>query len=251
MTKVLMAAVVLLMTGVSAMAGPTEVRFGHGDNGYMLLPEMPGRAPAVVLLHDWRGPTAPMLEEAQGFADRGYVVLVPDLFEGKRPATPAAAQAMIMHEGLDAKRLRLSRVLSDALTYLSVRPGVDAGNIALVGYDYGAAVALKAGQEGLGFDAVVAYDPSPELLEKAGITSLDQSGVPVLAHISSKEDTAQPVGLFSAASETPQPDTKVYQYPTRQAAFLSGDTGPYDAAYADLARQRTLEFLGRNMQTQQ
>ncbi|MEP3634928.1 MAG: dienelactone hydrolase family protein [Shimia thalassica] len=244
MMKPIWAAVIALM--MAGAANASEITFGRGETGHLFFPQDADDAPAVLLLHDWSGPSEKMQLEAQRFADQGYVVLMPDMFAGKSPATPEAARALMMHEDIDAQRIRLKRTITDALTYLSVRPSVDADDIALVGFDFGATVALKAGMEGLNVDAVVAFEPLPNLLAKVGPVDFENADMPILTHFAETQADGAPIQFLEQELVAQNKANKVYHYPIVDPGFSITTDGQYDAVAAKLARKRTLDFLDKN-----
>jgi len=83
-----------------------EYRISHGhvqlvlDGGkrlpaYWAHPTLGRKFPAVALVHDWWGLTDNMRRLANLFAQMGYYVIVPDLFNGKVAQNPAEAMALV------------------------------------------------------------------------------------------------------------------------------------------------------------
>ncbi|MBC8097979.1 MAG: dienelactone hydrolase family protein, partial [Armatimonadetes bacterium] len=82
------------------------------DNGeqipaYWAYPQLGGKYPAIALLHDWWGVTAVVRRLADSFAQGGYYVIVPDLFDERIAETPKDAIALV--EGL-GERNGLARI---------------------------------------------------------------------------------------------------------------------------------------------
>ncbi len=57
--------------------------------------------PAIALIHDWWGITPAIRRLAHLFAQSGYYVVVPDLFEGKVASTPQEAMQLVKELGDD------------------------------------------------------------------------------------------------------------------------------------------------------
>ncbi|MBE2267670.1 MAG: dienelactone hydrolase family protein, partial [Anaerolinea sp.] len=62
---------------------------------YWSHPDMGGKFPAVAVIHDWWGLTQVERRMAQLFAQAGYYVIIPDLFEGQVATTPQHAIRLV------------------------------------------------------------------------------------------------------------------------------------------------------------
>ena len=56
---------------------------GEAVTGYLALPDSAGPHPAIVVIHEWWGLNDWMKEQAQKFAQQGYVASAVDLYRGK------------------------------------------------------------------------------------------------------------------------------------------------------------------------
>jgi carboxymethylenebutenolidase len=82
------------------------------DNGkpvpaYWAHPKLGGKYPAIALLHDWWGLTGITRHLANKFAQIGYYVIVPDLFEGQVATTPQRAMELITALGDKEAKMRV------------------------------------------------------------------------------------------------------------------------------------------------
>lgn len=77
--------------------GYIQVNLDSGENfpAYWAYPQLGGKFPAIALLHDWWGINSMVRRLANGFAQSGYYVIVPDLFDGQTATTPKAAIALV------------------------------------------------------------------------------------------------------------------------------------------------------------
>ena len=69
---------------------------GSSIPAYWAHPVMGRLFPAVALVHDWWGITPTIRRMAHLFAQSGYYVIVPDLFEGHIATTPQEAMELVM-----------------------------------------------------------------------------------------------------------------------------------------------------------
>lgn len=152
--------------------------------GELYRPNNAGRSPAVVLLHPCSGRLPPALEQADAarYTALGYVLLAVDSFGARGIADGCAGGGASVDVVMDAY---------GALLHLASLPFVDPDRIALVGYSYGAGIALSAvafdGPERLfdrQFTAAVAY--SPWCPEKLAV------GVPTLILMGERDEWAPP-----------------------------------------------------------
>jgi carboxymethylenebutenolidase len=119
-----------------------------GEHGYLAVPvataDRPGPWPGVVLVHDALGLGDDMREQADWLAAAGYLVTVPDLYDGKAALrciksafTQLTAQRGPMFDRIDAVR---SRLAADPRC---------TGTVGVIGYCMGGGFALVlAGQPG-------------------------------------------------------------------------------------------------------
>ena len=72
---------------VRAGAPKTEtVQFKSGNDtvsGFLALPDTPGAHAAIIVIHEWWGLNDWVKEQAEKFAELGYVALAVDLYRGK------------------------------------------------------------------------------------------------------------------------------------------------------------------------
>ncbi|MGB7437948.1 MAG: dienelactone hydrolase family protein [Candidatus Acidiferrum sp.] len=130
-----------------AVAARTEtVSYKSGNetvSGYLALPEARGKHPAIIVIHEFWGLNDWVKEQAQHFAELGYVALAVDLYRGKVGTTPD--EAHILMRGLPDDRGM--RDLQAAFTYLSSRPDVEANKIAVIGWCMGGGWSIKLAED--------------------------------------------------------------------------------------------------------
>jgi carboxymethylenebutenolidase len=128
---------------VRADAPKTEtVQFTNGTEmvgGFLAAPAKAGRYPGLVVVHEWWGLTDWVKDEAQKFAEQGYVALAVDLYRGKVATDPDEAHELM-------RGLPQDRAVSDlqgAFSYLTTRNEVDRTRIGTVGWCMGGGLALQ------------------------------------------------------------------------------------------------------------
>jgi carboxymethylenebutenolidase len=124
-------------------AGPkTEmVKLPSGKDtieGYLAVPDKPGRYPAVIVIHEWWGLNDWVKEQTQKIAELGYVALAVDLYRGKTATTPEEAHELM--RGLPQDRA--VRDLQAGYDYLATRKDVG-GHVAAIGWCMGGGYALQ------------------------------------------------------------------------------------------------------------
>lgn len=196
-----------------------------------------GRGPGVMVLHSWWGLNRSIVEFCNRLCDEGFVVMAPDLFDGEIPETIEQAQRLL--DDMDPNAAA-NLVLSSGV---ALRSATDdpAGAVAIVGFSMGASMALwAAARQPESFDKVVAY---------YGTSSLDFSHLQarVLGHFVD-DDVMVPdddVTLLSAELFEAGVEPEIWHYDSVHWFAETGDHGCYDEAAAELAWERTLEFLKR------
>jgi len=118
------------------------VQFPAGKDsvaGLITEPPGTGRHPAVIVIHAWWGLNDWIKDQSQRLAEQGFVSLAVDLYGG-HVATDAAS-ALDLRMGL--KDDVAIRDVQAAFDYLLTRTDVDRDHIGVIGWDMGAAYALK------------------------------------------------------------------------------------------------------------
>lgn len=125
--------------------------------GYYARPEGARKAlPGVVVIHQWMGLTDHERKVADDLAKLGYAALAADIYgEGVRPksAQEAGAQA----GKFKGDRTLYQARIKAALDTLKAQPGVDASNLAVIGFCFGGTGALEAARADLPVKGVVSF----------------------------------------------------------------------------------------------
>lgn len=237
--------IVAPLSGAQAPVKTETVHFRSGPetiSGYLAVPGLPGRHPALVVIQEWWGLNDWVKEQAREFAQHGYVALAPDLYHGKIATTPAEARKLMQSMPRD----RAIRDVMAAYNYLAAMPNVEKDKIGSIGWCMGGGYSLQlAIHEPRLAACVVNYGElvtDPALIEKIkapvlGNFGADDRGIPPSA-----------VHAFVKAMQKAgkQIDAKIY--PGAGHAFENpNNKGSYRAEAAREARARTLAFFDRTL----
>jgi dienelactone hydrolase len=146
-------------TPVAALAGK-PVEYKQADTtleGYFAEPpDAKGKAPGILIVHDWMGVATYSKERADQLAKLGYVALVADIYgKGVRPDGPAAAAKLAGIYKNDRALFR-KRLLA-GLDQLKQHPHVGSANIAAIGYCFGGTGVLELARTGAPVKGVVSF----------------------------------------------------------------------------------------------
>lgn len=137
------------------VARPVKYRQGEValDGLIVSEPDGTGKRPGMLLAAEWAAPGPVARQRAVGWAKRGYVVFVPDLF-GKG-AAPRDRQDAIGRAGLTASDRESIRARTAAgLAVLCRQPQVDPKRIAAIGYGVGGTAMLELARSGADLEGV-------------------------------------------------------------------------------------------------
>jgi carboxymethylenebutenolidase len=195
-------------------------------------------APGVVVFHPWWG----LNDDVRAYADRlaaaGFAVAAPDMFDGRVASTIEDAErltATVDEWAVDAIALA-------AVDALGARLGPES-KLATVGFSFGAAWAMWSPAERGRMAASVVYYGT------LGGPSLARASVPVLGHFAESDpyETDEGIAAFEAALRSAGRDVAIHRYPGTGHWFAEPSRDAYRPAAADLAFERTVAFLGREL----
>lgn len=116
-----------------------EITIAHDLPAYLAVPEGEGPWPAVVVVFEATGPTEDMRAQADRFADRGYLAVMPDFYDG-RPwlrCVQGAFRQMLARRGPVFGHIEAARA------WLADRDDCT-GRVGLIGFCMGGGFALVA-----------------------------------------------------------------------------------------------------------
>jgi carboxymethylenebutenolidase len=233
-----------LDASATATANTAMVSYYNETAGYLAVPEGEGPFPALVLIHEWWGLNDNIKSLADDFAEQGYVALAVDLYNGELAETPDQARvlATAVRENVEPAFANLEA----ATQYLAGLEIVDGERLASVGWCFGGQWAYNMAVNNMNVDATVMYYGRfmPE-------DDLSMMRADILGHFG-EADTSIPIDTvreFEAKLSTLEGDHAVFIYPNAGHAFANEDNEEaYNEEAAQLAWERTLEFLSREVQ---
>jgi len=201
----------------------------------------PGTAPkgAVVVIQEIFGVNHHIRAVCDHLAGNGYVAIAPALFDriepnfqsGYSPDEVAVARKFIANHDW-AAMLRDTQAAIDAAK--------DVGPVGIVGFCLGGSVAYAAATKLTGLSAAISYYGS--LVVRSAD---DKPKVPTQLHFGEK-DTGIPLTDVEIIRDK-RPDVEIHVYPGAQHGFNCDERASYDKASADLARQRSVDFLAKHL----
>ena len=205
---------------------------------YWAHPALGSKFPGVCLLHDWWGLTPIVRRMANLFAQTGYYVIVPDLFEGVVATRPQDAMRLIERLG-DKGYKRANTVLAALEQHHNCN-----GDVAAVGIGYGGTLAFEAAIVRVDLEAAVAYYGFPQRF----FGQFHKSNTPILAFYGKDEPFIKPeiiAQLQKELAETP-PENVTHQVVVLEGVghdFFSDDLPEGQREQGKQAWQQTLDFL--------
>lgn len=226
-----------------------EVSFPAGDetvHGLLYLPSGPGPHPGLIVIHEWWGLNDWIKQQAQHFADQGYVALAVDLYRGK-VATDAETAHELMR-GLPQDRG--VRDLTSAADWLAHRKDVAPHRIGAIGWCMGGGFAAQLAVADPSLRAVVInYGSLPT--DKAALEKIHAA---VMGNFGAQDRGITPddVHAFQTAMESLGKHVDIKEYPDAGHAFENpNNTGGYRQADAQDAEQRADRFLAEHLKNGQ
>ena len=208
---------------------------GQPVNAYLATPENGG--PGVLVLHAWWGLKPFFKQVCDRLAEQGFVALAPDMRNGQIAETIEAAKELM--EKSDNQLI--GDVVMAAKDYLLAHS--EGEKIGVVGFSMGAAWAL----------VVAGYDPdkiaATVLFYGIGEADFGKVKSKVQGHFSDNDEWEPMEGVrwLEQSLQDANVDKTFYIYPAVAHWFVEDDRPEYDSAAAQLAWDRTFEFLKKNL----
>ncbi len=215
---------------------------GHDFPAYVARPAGSPKG-AVVVLQEIFGVNSHIRAVADGYAKEGYLAVAPATFHRVKAGVELGYGEADMKAGIELKAaveaLPAPGVLQDIQA--AVDYAAQAGKVGVVGYCWGGLLSWRAACAVDGLSAAAPY-------YGGGVTTpaeaARQPRVPVMAHFGEKDHwiSMESVEAFKGA----QPGVAVHVY-AADHGFNCDQRGSYDAAAAQLARERTLAFFAKHL----
>ncbi len=219
----------------------STVVYADQVSGYLALPKGDGKAPAVILIHEWWGLNDDIRRMADAYAEAGYVALAVDMYRGKSTTDPAIARELA--SAVRGDEASAFAHLRGAVAFVQSLSRVDAEKVASVGWCFGGGWSYQMALNSLGTVASVMYygqfDPEDDFSHMKSH---------ILGHFG-EADTAikiDDVKEFQARLSTVSGAHEVYIYPNVGHGFANergGNNLAYSEEAAHTAWLRTLDFL--------
>jgi carboxymethylenebutenolidase len=205
---------------------------------YLASPKAGAGAPGFVMIQEWWGLNDQIKGLAERLAGEGYRVLAPDLYRGNETANPdEAGQLMAGLEFLDAA----TQDVRGAVQHLKQ----SSRKVAVGGFCMGGAVTVIAAVHVPEADAAVCFYGIPP----ASVADPAKVRVPFQGHFASMDDWCTPVAVdaLDAGLRKANVVHEIHRYAAHHAFMNEARPEVYDRACADLAWQRTKEFLAKTL----
>jgi carboxymethylenebutenolidase len=222
--------------------------FDGGEfDAYLALPAG-GYGPGIVVEQEIFGVNEYMRNVCDWYAAHGFVAICPDLFWRQEPGIQLTDQtdaewqkAFALYQGLDeAKAVEDS---SAAVAFLRQHPACS-GRVGAVGFCLGGKLAYLLTVRFKPDCAVGYYGVG---IERA-LNEAANLGSPLMLHVAGKDEYCPPAAQKQIhATLDSNPLVTIHDYPENDHAFGRPGGKHYDAASAELANLRTLEFFVRTL----
>ncbi|MDH5409887.1 MAG: dienelactone hydrolase family protein [Alphaproteobacteria bacterium] len=210
---------------------------GHELAAYVAEPEGAARG-GIVIIQEIFGVNSHIRAVADGFAADGYKVIAPAMFDRIERNVDLGYDPDSIARGRELKgRMDWDNPLLDIQAAIATLSGLKVG---VTGYCWGGSLAWLAATRLDGVSAAICYYGG-----QINDFRDEKPKCPVLMHFGS-EDGSIPMEAVEAIRAA-QPDIPIHAYEGAGHGFSCDQRGSYDAGSATTARQRTMEFLARNV----
>jgi carboxymethylenebutenolidase len=215
---------------------------GQSVQGYLAEPAAGAKAPGLVVIQEWWGLNAQIKGVADRMAAAGYRALVPDLYRGK-----------VAVEANEAEHLMTNLNFGDAAGQ-DVRGAVQhlkgaSAKVGVTGFCMGGALTLLSAVNVPEVDAAVCWYGFPPL-EYIDATKIK---APLLGHFAI-DDVPFPIAPSTSSRLRAARSTEFHRYQAKHAFANETAVGAnklpiteYNPKAAELAWNRTMEFLGKHL----
>jgi carboxymethylenebutenolidase len=245
MRALLITAVVFLLAMSAVAAESHDVSYRSGDetvHAILYRPSGEGPFPALVVIHEWWGLNDWVKQQADHYADLGYVTLAIDLYRGQVATTPDQAHEIMRGVPED----RAQRDLLAATAYLRSQDFVNGKRIGVIGWCMGGGYALdlaiadpKLKVAVINYGHLAADDATLKKIHASvlGIFGGQDRGIP-----------PADVKKFDKQMKALNKKVDVHIFPDAGHAFENpNNTQGYRKDDAEQAEKITEEFLAKNL----
>lgn len=214
---------------------------GFAFSAYQSLPPAAATPPkgGIVVIQEIFGVNNHIREVADGYAQAGYAVLAPAIFDRIKPDIELGYEASDVTEGFAYafEQLKQEQTLQD------IAAAVDAlkqyGKVGTVGYCFGGLMSYLSAGKIAALDCAIAYYGGgiADNLNTAAQT-------PIMFHFGNKDKFIPAPQVTAIKAALPNAPVHVYD---ADHGFNCDHRASYDEASATLARQRSLAFFGEHI----
>ena len=215
----------------------------HNLPAFWAHPEIGGTFPGLVLIHGWWGLTSHMRTQVRRFAELGFYVIAPDLFDGQTASDDIQGKALRDKLG-EAGPPMVSAALSALETHNRVN-----GKIGVVGWQMGGDLAYHVAMHRTDLDAVVVFSGRPDDY----LTMMPADETPILAFYGEHDASASPAMIKRVRAALLKAPSKgqIVIYPGTTDGFSNDEAASYHAEAAADAWGKLLDFLTEHMEIDQ
>ncbi len=210
---------------------------GQRVPAYWAHPRLGSKFSGVVLLHDWWGMNTVTRLLANFYAQMGYYIIAPDMFNGRSANTPKEAM-----QRLEETRDKRYQIVDAAITAMETHHRINK-SVAVLGIGMGGTLAFEAALNRDDLEAAIAYAGFPQHF----IGQFERATAPILALYGSKEPYTKPVVIKALRDEfatTPlKNEHKVAIIEGAEHEFFSETTDHTKREYGKQVVKHTLDFL--------
>lgn len=212
---------------------------GHSFEAYQTIPEKRPLRGGLVVVQEIFGINAHIRSVVDSFAQEGYAVLAPSLFDRIRPSVELKYDEEGLQEGI-----QLLTQLKTKESLLDIQCCVDAlqayGKVGIVGYCYGGSMAWASASSIKNLSCAVCYYGGriPRMLDRPPL-------IPTLLHFG-ENDGHIPLEAVEKVKET-YPDLPIHIYEGAGHGFNCDHRDDFHKESAQLAKQRTLSWLEQHL----
>lgn len=214
---------------------------GHGDiRAYLVRPTGTETAPGVVVVHENRGLNPYIQDVARRLAKAGFIALAPDGLTpmGGYPGNDEEGRAL--QQQVDGEKL-----MNDffaAIEFLAGHRDVT-GKVGITGFCYGGGVANAAAVAFPDLGAAV-----PFYGRQADPADVERIQAPLLLHFAETDENVNASWpAYRDALEAAGKEFEAHIYEGTNHGFHNDSTPRYDAAAAELAWSRTIDWFRRHL----
>ena len=209
---------------------------GAQSQGY--LADAGAGKPGLILIQEWWGLNDQIRSVADRFAAAGFTTLAPDLYRGRLASS--ADEASHLMTGLDFADAT-HQDSSGAVQALAKR----CPQVAVLGFCMGGALTVAAAVHVPGLAAAVCFYGIPP----AEFANPAQIRLPFQGHFATRDDWCTPaaVSKLEQAMRGAGASPEIYHYAADHAFFNKTRPEVYDPACAELAWQRSIDFLNAKL----